>query len=66
MCGQSNLGDPHARESRLLPGWSVQKAKSIGADAVKLLVYYHPESPHARAIEELVETVAPATVVAHL
>jgi tagatose-1,6-bisphosphate aldolase len=34
-------GDPTARQSQILPGWSVAKAKRVGADAVKLLVYYH-------------------------
>lgn len=51
-------GDPLARESKLLPGWSAQRAKLIGANAVKLLVYYHPKSPHARLIEDLVSNVA--------
>jgi len=51
-------GDPHARESKLLPGWSAKRAKLVGADAVKLLVYYHPKSAHARSIEDLVANVA--------
>lgn len=51
-------GDHQARESKLLSDWSIQKSKLIGADAVKLLVYYHPQSPKARMIEDLVENVA--------
>lgn len=51
-------GDARARLSCLLPGWSVAKAKRLGASAVKLLVYYHPDAPTARQIEELVRRVA--------
>ncbi len=51
-------GDPSARESRILDNWSVEKAKRMGADAVKLLVYYHPDSQKAIEIEELVARVA--------
>jgi tagatose 1,6-diphosphate aldolase len=51
-------GSPVARESALLPGWSVEKAARLGADAVKLLVYYHPEAPNAAEHEALVADVA--------
>ena len=51
-------GDPTARESQVLPGWSVAKAKRMGASAVKLLVYYHPDVPSAHGIEALVSQVA--------
>ena len=51
-------GDPQARKSRILPGWSVEKAKRMGASAVKLLVYFHPHSETAKAIEELICMVA--------
>jgi tagatose-1,6-bisphosphate aldolase len=51
-------GDSTARHSRILPGWSVEKAKRMGANAIKLLVYYHPDSPTAAEIEELVRQVA--------
>ncbi len=50
-------GDTTARGSRILPGWSVDKTKRMGASAVKLLVYYHPESPTTKEIEELVQAV---------
>ncbi len=50
-------GDPAARQSRILPGWSVAKAKRMGASAVKLLVYYHPKSPTAGDVEALVAQV---------
>ena len=51
-------GDPNARRSRILPGWSIEKTKRMGADAVKLLVYYHPDSPTSGDIETFVEQVA--------
>ncbi|MBZ0290594.1 MAG: tagatose 1,6-diphosphate aldolase [Anaerolineae bacterium] len=51
-------GDPTARESQVLPGWSVAKAKRMGANAVKLLVYYHPDAPSAAGIESLTKQVA--------
>ena len=51
-------GPSNARESRILEGWSVGKARQAGADAVKLLVYYHPDSPTAEQISELVSEVA--------
>ncbi len=51
-------GDPLARRSRILPGWSVAKAKRLGASAIKLLVYYHPDAPTAPEIEALVRQTA--------
>jgi tagatose 1,6-diphosphate aldolase len=50
-------GDPEGRESNILENWSVDKAKRLGANAVKLLVYYHPDSPTASTIESLVGEV---------
>src|SRR5258708_9301276 len=35
-------GNPVERNSRLLGGWSVAKAKKLGANIVNMLVYYHP------------------------
>ena len=57
-------GDPAARHSRILDGWSVAKAKRMGASAIKLLVYYHPDSPTAAEIEAFVASVA-ADCAAH-
>ncbi len=51
-------GAPTARQSQVLPGWSVEKAKRMGASMVKLLVYYHPDSPTAADIEAFVRQVA--------
>lgn len=51
-------GPSTARVSRVLPGWSVAQAKRMGADAAKLLVYYHPDASNADAQERLVADVA--------
>lgn len=51
-------GDPHARTSQVLPGWSVEKSRRMGASAVKLLVYYHPDAPNAAAQEQFVQGIA--------
>jgi len=51
-------GEPTARQSHILSGWSVEKAKRMGANAIKLLVYYHPNSSAASQIEALVKQVA--------
>ena len=50
-------GNPAARESQILPGWSVEKIARMGADGVKLLIYYHPDAPNATDQEELVAEV---------
>src|SRR5689334_10962590 len=51
-------GDATARHAQIIPGWSVEKAKRMGASAVKLLVYYHPDSSTAGEIEAFVKQVA--------
>ncbi|MEW6287440.1 MAG: tagatose 1,6-diphosphate aldolase [Chloroflexota bacterium] len=51
-------GDATARKAQLIPGWSVEKAKRMGASAIKLLVYYHPDSPTARETEDFTAQVA--------
>jgi tagatose 1,6-diphosphate aldolase len=51
-------GEPTARQSQILPGWSVEKARRMGASMIKLLVYYHPDSPTAGEIETFVRQVA--------
>jgi len=50
-------GNPNARHAQILPGWSIKKAKRMAADAVKLLVYYHPDSSTAGEIEAFVKQV---------
>jgi tagatose 1,6-diphosphate aldolase len=51
-------GPSTARVSRVLDGWSVEKAKRMGASAAKLLVYYHPDAANAKDQERLVADVA--------
>jgi tagatose-1,6-bisphosphate aldolase len=41
---QGYLGDPEARQTSLLEGWSVAQAARLGASGVKLLVLYRPDS----------------------
>jgi tagatose 1,6-diphosphate aldolase len=41
---QGYLGDPTARQTALLDGWGVEKAKRLGASAIKLLVLYRPDA----------------------
>jgi tagatose-1,6-bisphosphate aldolase len=52
------VGASTDRLGGILDGWSVEKARRMGASAVKLLVYYHPEAAHAAAQERLVAEVA--------
>jgi tagatose 1,6-diphosphate aldolase len=40
-------GESNARITELLPGWSVKKAKRMGASAVKLLIYFRPDSKNS-------------------
>ena len=51
-------GDATARHAQIIPGWSVEKAKRMGASAIKLLVYYHPDSPTSKEIEDFTAKVA--------
>src|SRR5205085_11320814 len=51
-------GSDEGRITPLTPGWSVAKIKRMGAAAVKLLLYYHPDAPVAARQEELVCSVA--------
>jgi len=51
-------GGATARHAQIIPGWSVEKAKRMGASAIKLLVYYHPDSPTAKEIEDFTSNIA--------
>jgi tagatose 1,6-diphosphate aldolase len=51
-------GDPAARMAQIIPGWSVEKVKRMGAAAIKLLVYYHPDSPASQEIEFFVRNIS--------
>jgi tagatose 1,6-diphosphate aldolase len=50
-------GDATARQAQIIPGWSVEKAKRMGASAIKLLVYYHPDASTASEIEEFTSKI---------
>jgi tagatose 1,6-diphosphate aldolase len=47
-----DYADPIDRHGRLLAGWSVAQIKRIGAAAVKLFFYYHPEAGEAAQAQE--------------
>jgi len=51
-------GGATARQAQIIPGWSVEKARRMGASAIKLLVYYHPDSPTASEIESFTKKIA--------
>lgn len=51
-------GEKYKRKSMILPGWNASKVKKMGADAVKLLVYYHPDTDLARETEDLLRETA--------
>ena len=52
------MGDATSRQAQIIPDWSVEKAKRMGANAIKLLVYYHPNSSTAKATEDFTLKVA--------
>ncbi len=52
-----STGNPADQSTGLVAGWSVEKASRLGAAGVKLLIYYHPDSPEAAAREALVAEV---------
>lgn len=53
-----DYANPAEPRGRLLAGWSVAKIKRLGASAVKLFFYYHPDDgPAAQAQETLVADV---------
>jgi tagatose 1,6-diphosphate aldolase len=49
---QGYLGDPHGRRTPLIAGWSVAKTKRLGANGIKLLLFYNPEAGEATAAQE--------------
>ena len=51
-------GDSTFRTTEMLPGWTPRKAQMAGADAAKLMLYYHPDSGElAEKQEELARQV---------
>ena len=53
-----STGDPLNRSTDVVENWSVEKTMRVGASAVKMLLYYHPEAPEAGERETLVRRVA--------
>ena len=51
-------GDATARQAQIIPRWNVEKAKRMGASAIKLLVYYHPDAETAGQIEDFTARIA--------
>jgi tagatose-1,6-bisphosphate aldolase len=51
-------GDATARRGQVIPGWSVEKAKRMGASMIKLLVYFHPDSPTSAEAEDFTAKIA--------
>jgi tagatose 1,6-diphosphate aldolase len=51
-------GEPTLRENELLQTWNLNKTIRMGADAVKLLVYYHPDAKNASSTEQLISEVS--------
>ncbi|MEW5957353.1 MAG: tagatose 1,6-diphosphate aldolase [Chloroflexota bacterium] len=51
-------GETIARQTALVRGWNVARIRRSGASAVKLLVYYHPNSQTAGFQEDLVSRIA--------
>lgn len=50
---QGYLGDPTARQTSLLDGWGVAKAKRLGASGIKLLVLYRPDAGAVTEAQDL-------------
>lgn len=55
-------GEATARKGQVIPGWSVEKAKRMGAGMIKLLVYYHPDSPTAAEAEDFTAQIAAESI----
>jgi tagatose 1,6-diphosphate aldolase len=56
---QGYLGDPFNRRTPMLAGWSIEKTRRLGANGVKLLLFYHPDAGAATEEQErLVAAVA--------
>jgi tagatose 1,6-diphosphate aldolase len=54
---QGYLGDATARQTTLLDGWTVDKAKRLGASGIKLLVLYRPDTAAADAQDRVIASV---------
>jgi len=51
-------GDSSYRKTELIPGWTAEKIRKVGANAVKFMVYYNPQSEDLAAeLEGLIRQV---------
>ncbi len=50
---QGYLGDPFNRHTTLIDGWSVEKVNRMGANGVKMLLFYHPHAGSATKKQEI-------------
>ena len=51
-------GDSSYRKTELIPAWTPEKIRKAGANAVKFMVYYHPDSGGlAEELEQLIQRV---------
>ncbi len=55
---KSSYSDQDAGRTTILADWSVEAIKRIGGSAIKLLLFYHPDSPTAATQEDVVCQVA--------
>ena len=53
---QGYLGDPYSRQTTMLEGWGIEKAKMLGASGVKVLLFYHPQSGETTEKQEQLVT----------
>ena len=53
---QGYLGDPYSRQTTMLEGWGIEKAKMLGASGVKVLLFYHPKAGEAAEAQEKLVT----------
>lgn len=49
---QGYLGDPLSRQTTMLNGWSIEKAKRLGTNGVKVLLFYNPDAELAAERQE--------------
>jgi tagatose 1,6-diphosphate aldolase len=49
---------PSDREVQFIPGWNVEKAKRVGLNGMKLLLYFHPDAPTASQRIRLAQMLA--------
>ena len=49
---QGYLGNPYSRQTTMLEGWGIEKAKMLGASGVKVLLFYHPQAGDATEMQE--------------